>query len=165
MSHQNWIITSLMLIFSLGSAQTLKRQALGIQGSSHVVFANAKSYYIQESIGQRSVIRTYNANNYSLRQGFLQPIDDALISEHLDNELLGFFYPNPFIDHVNVQFEEPILDVISVTLHDILGRLVYQETFSPIQTLTINFGNLSSGSYLFRLQMRSEVMIAKLVRR
>ncbi|MDG5492028.1 T9SS type A sorting domain-containing protein [Psychroserpens sp. SPM9] len=165
MSYQNWIITSLMLIGSLGFAQTLKRESLGIQGSTHLVFANAKSYYIQESIGQQSVIRTYNANNYSLRQGFLQPLDVSLISEHLDTHLLGFFYPNPFVDHVNVQFQEPIIDVITVTVHDILGRLVYDKTFQPMQSLIINFGDLSSGSYLFRLQMRTELLVAKLVRR
>ncbi len=165
MSYQNWFITSLMLFVFIGSAQTLKRQSLGNQGSTQLVFANAKSYYIQESIGQKSVIRTYEANNYCLRQGFLQPIDGAIISENLDNELTGFFYPNPFIDHVNVQFEEPIIDIITVTMHDILGRLVYNEVFNPMQSLTINFGDLSSGSYVFRLQMRSEVMIAKLVRR
>ena len=140
-------------------------RSLGIQGSTQVVYANAKSYYIQESIGQQSVIRTYNANNFSLRQGFLQPIDGALLSENLDNNLQGFFYPNPFVDHVNVQFEEPIFDVITVTLHDILGRLVYNEIFSPNQTLLVNFSDLSSGSYVFRLQMRTEVFIAKLVRR
>ncbi|WP_460219760.1 T9SS type A sorting domain-containing protein [Psychroserpens sp. MEBiC05023] len=165
MSHQNWIITSLMLIFSFGSAQTLKRQSLGIQGSTHIVYANSKSYYIQESIGQQSVIRTYDANNHSLRQGFLQPVDASLISENLDNNLRGFFYPNPFVDHVNVQFQEPIFDVVTVTMHDILGRLVYNKIFDPMQTLIINFGDLSSGSYVFRLQMRTEVLVAKLVRR
>ncbi|MBR9914563.1 MAG: T9SS type A sorting domain-containing protein [Algicola sp.] len=165
MSHQNWIFTSLMLFSLLGYAQTLKRQSLGIQGSTHIVYANAKSYYIQESIGQRSVIRTYDTNNYSLRQGFLQPIDASLLSENLDDKLLGYFYPNPFVDHVNVQFQEPVFDVITVTVHDILGRLVYEKRFDPSQTIIIDFGDLSSGSYLFRLQMRTEIMMAKLVRR
>ena len=165
MSHQNWIITSLMLICSLGFAQTLKRESLGIQGSSHIVYANAKSYYIQESIGQQSVIRTYDASNYSLRQGFLQPLDVSLISENLDTNLLGFSYPNPFEDHVNVQFQEPVFDRVTVTMHDALGRLVYSSVFNPMQNLTLVFGELSSGQYLLRIQMRTELFVAKLIRR
>ncbi|WP_298904850.1 T9SS type A sorting domain-containing protein [uncultured Psychroserpens sp.] len=165
MSHQNWIVTSLMLIFSLGSAQTLKRESLGIQGSSHVVYANAKSYYIQESIGQQSVIRTYDASNYSLRQGFLQPVNVSLISENLDGSLLGFTYPNPFVNQISIEFQEPVFDRVNVTMHDILGRLVYNEIFNPVQTLVLNFGDLSSGQYLLRIQMRTELFVAKLIRK
>jgi len=165
MSKQNWIITFFLLTFFSGFGQILKKETLALQGSSHFVYANNKSYFLQESIGQASVIRTFNTNNYSLRQGFLQPISATVISDHLDTNLQGYFYPNPFEDRVYVRFDEPVYDVISVTMHDILGRLVYSKSFNPIQTLTINFGDLSSGGYLLHIQMRTEVLIAKLIRK
>ena len=65
MSKQNWIITFFLLTFFSGFGQILKKETLALQGSSHFVYANNKSYFLQESIGQASVIRTFNTNNYS----------------------------------------------------------------------------------------------------
>lgn len=164
MSKQNWILICLMCIYSFGYAQILKKQTLASQGSSHFVYANNKSYFLQESIGQASVINSYITNNHSLRQGFLQPISATIISEHLDESLDGFIYPNPFYDHINIRFDEPVYDTILVTMYDVLGRLVFSQEYNPIQLLIINFNNFSSGSYFLRIQMRSEVLVAKLIR-
>ena len=120
---------------------------------------------MQQSIGQASVIKTYNSNNYSLRQGFLQPISATVISQHLDTSLDGIIYPNPFYNEINVRFGEPVYDNITVSLYDVLGRLVFSQIYNPMQLLVLNFNNLSSGQYVLRMQMRSEILVAKLVRR
>ena len=166
MSKQNWFIISLLLFSCFMYAQTFKKkETLALQGSSHFVYKNNKSYFLQETIGQASVIKTYNANNYSLRQGFLQPISATIISEHLDTTLQGVIYPNPFYNEVNVRLAEPVYDDITVVLYDVLGRLVFSQVYHPMQLLVLKFDNISSGNYLLRMQMRSEVLVAKIVRR
>jgi len=165
MSKQNWLIVCLIFFSSSGFTQTLKKQTLSSQGSSHFVYANNKSYFLQESIGQASVIKTYDTANHSLRQGFLQPISATIISDNLNDELDGYIYPNPFYDHINIRFREPVYDDITVTMYDVLGRLVLNQVYSPLQLLVLNFNDFSSGTYVLRIQMRSEVLTAKLVRR
>lgn len=165
MSNQNWTIIIFALICVTTYSQTLKKQTLSSQGSSHFVYANNKSYFLQETIGQASEIRTYEANNHSLRQGFLQPISARIITDNLDSNLQGFIYPNPFENEINIRFDEPIYDTVSITVHDILGRLVYSKPHNPSQQLLLIFNGLSSGTYVMHVQMRSEIFVAKLVRR
>ncbi len=151
-------------VFTSTNAQVLKKQTLGVQGSSHFVYANTTSYYLQQSIGQGSVINTFNQDDYSLRQGFLQPVDASILTSNLDNELEAAIYPNPFSTEVNIQFGEVISDVVQVTMYDVLGRLVYDTVFSPNQHIIIYLDDFSSGHYLLRVQMQSQLLTAKLIR-
>lgn len=165
MPTQNWIILSLVLIFSNSYAQNLKKQTLSSHGSSHFVYANNKSYFIQEVTGQASVIKTYSTDSYQLRQGFLQPISASLISDASNTDLDGTIFPNPFYTHITVRFNEPVIDVLKVKLIDALGRIVVREEYDPIDNLVLNFNNLSSGNYILRIDMRSKVLLAKLIKR
>lgn len=156
---------SYIFIFNLGFGQANKKETLSNQGSSHFVYANNKSYFIQESIGQSSVTFVYNAGNYSLRQGFLQPISPSGLQGDSDNDLDGYFYPNPFENFVHIRFNEAIFDTLEVSLFDALGRTVYYETYEPIQELNLDFGSVSSGNYVLIVKMRSKTLLAKLIRR
>ena len=151
-------------LFTSINAQVLKKQTLGVQGSSHFVYASTTSYFLQQSIGQGSVINTYHQNDYSLRQGFLQPVDASILTSDADNELEAAIYPNPFSTEVNIQFGEVISDVVQVTMYDVLGRLVYDTVFSPNQLITIYLDDFSSGHYLLSVQMQSQLLTAKLIR-
>ncbi len=165
MPTQNWIFLSLVLIFSNTSAQNLKKQTLSSHGSSHFVYANNKSYFIQEVTGQGSVINTFNTDNYQLRQGYLQPISASAISDASDTDLDGIIFPNPFHSQITIRFNEPVIDILNVRLIDILGRIVFQNEYNPVERLSLDFGNLSSGSYILRVDMRSKVLLAKLIKR
>jgi hypothetical protein len=39
---------------------------------------------------------------------------------------LKSFYPNPFIDTVNLKFSEKINEEITISIYDILGRILYK---------------------------------------
>jgi hypothetical protein len=160
---------ALLLIAFLAGAplfgQSMMKQTLGQQGSSEFVYANNKSYFIQQSIGQASVIRAFRANNHELRQGFLQPIKAALINSGFDTEIEVVIYPNPFESTVNIQFEETMMDVITISLHHITGQLIYQNQFDPSENLSIQFDNLPVGAYVLRGQMRSQAFATKLIKR
>ena len=153
------------LLAGIVNGQVLKKQTLGINGSSHFVYANTTSYFIQESIGQGSVIRTYESGQYSLRQGFLQPIDGSTLTSSQDDELNAAIYPNPFDNEINVLFDDVISDVLYVTIFDITGRLVFERTYSPTEALLIRVQDVSSGHYLLNIRMRSQTLTAKLIKR
>lgn len=157
----------LLLFFSsVGlNAQVLKKETLGINGSSHFVYANNKSYFIQESIGQGSVIKTYTVGQYSLRQGFLQPIDGSTLTSSEDDVLNAAIYPNPFDNEINVLFDEVISDVLYVTIFDITGRLVFERVYNPTEQLLIVVQDFASGHYLLNIRMRSQFLNAKLIKR
>ena len=74
----------------------MAKQTLGQHGSAQFIYANNKSYFLHQSIGQASVIKTYNSNQYQLRQGFLQPIKATLINSGFDTTIEVSTYPNPF---------------------------------------------------------------------
>ena len=159
------ISTIVCLFFQTGFAQIKKKETLSSQGSSHFIFANNKSYFIQESIGQASVTFTYDVDGYSLRQGFLQPISPSALNGNSDTDLDGYFYPNPFENEIHIRFNEAIFDVLQVMLFDVLGRTIYNKEFSPVQVLDLDFGSVNSGNYVLMVRMRSKTFLAKLIKR
>jgi len=155
-----------LLLFQMVFSQLLKKETLASQGSSHFVYANNKSYFIQESIGQASVINTYtSSNNYSLRQGYLQPISASGINSSSDTTLDALIFPNPFTTVINIRFNEPVIDVVSVMLYDILGRAIINRQYNPEDTIVINLNDVSSGTYILRVRMRAQELTANLIRR
>lgn len=156
----------IFIFFVCGSSfgQSMLKQTLGIHGKSDFVYANNKSYFFQQSIGQASVINTYNSNNHQLRQGFLQPVKAASINSGFDTEIDVSIYPNPFDETINLNFEEVLTDEIIISMHNIIGQLIYQEKFAPSENIILQFHNLPIGTYVLRGQMRSQTFAAKLIR-
>ncbi len=165
MSNQNWIITCFLLFSMNVFSQFIKKETLSSQGSSHYVYAKNKSYFIQQSIGQASVIYTYTAGNYDLRQGFLQPVSPSALYGDANDPLNAVIFPNPFVNEINIHFGEAVNDQITILIYDILGRLLYERVFNQNQSIVVNVSNLSNGTYLMRVQIRQQTLIAKLVKR
>lgn len=164
--HQIFLISIIGCLFlQTGLAQIKMKETLSSQGSSHFIYANNKSYFIQESIGQSGVTFVYNVDGYSLRQGFLQPISPSALNGDSSTDLDGYFYPNPFDNDIHIRFNEAIFDVLQVTLLDVLGRTIYDNEFSPVQALDLDFGSVSSGNYVLVVRMRSKTFLAKLIRK
>jgi hypothetical protein len=138
---------------------------LAIQGSSQPVYVNNKSYYLIESIGQASVINTFSANNYVLRQGFLQPVSASVFASDAKASLKAIVFPNPFLNQIQIKFDEPIIDELNLALYDVLGRVIIREVYNPIQAITLDLLYLSNGSYFLKVQMRSKVLSAKIIKR
>lgn len=158
-------LVAFLLVYSTGHAQSLKKETLTNQGSSHIVYANNKSYFLQESIGQASVIRTYDTEAYSLRQGFLQPIDASVLNSDQSNSLDAIVFPNPFTQQINVQFNEPVFDVLNMRLSDLSGRTILTKDLEPSQSLIIPLYGLTNGIYLLTISMRQKEFMAKLIKK
>jgi endo-1,4-beta-xylanase len=76
-------------------------------------------------------------------------------------------YPNPFNPTTNITFSIPKADYVQLTVYDMLGRKVAQLLDGRLaagqKTVQFNAANLSSGTYLYRLQTSEFISTRKLV--
>ncbi len=147
-------------------AQIKKRETLGINGLSSFIHTNSNyNYFIQQSIGQLSVINTYNVNEYRLRQGFLQPINPSVLNSRFDINLDAITFPNPFVNRVKVRFLDSINNDLIVRLFDMYGRLILIRKYNFTQNLEIEVGNIATGVYNLRIDSGNKFMETRLIKK
>jgi len=157
-----------ILLFSLSivqgiQAQQLKRQMLSAAGSSQLVTNAAGSYFIQQSVGQHSVIGTYTVDNQMLRQGYIQPLP-AIVLGGNPNDLEIVVFPNPFTEGVVVNLEQGLENDIKVELFDASGRLIKSDTYDATNQLTLPLTGLSQGSYFLQLSSGRQQAVKQLLK-
>lgn len=145
-------------------SQELKRQMLASAGSSQLVESVAGNFFIQQSVGQHSVIGTITAENNELRQGYIQPLPTLLVGGD-PNSLEVLVYPNPFTSGVVVAFEQGLEEEITTELFDISGRLVQSATYEVKPQLAIPLAGLSQGAYFLRLSSEGRKVVKQLLKR
>ena len=140
------------LFLVLGStllSQNLQRQMVSAQGNS---IALTNGMYVSQSIGQQSITGTSQKNNFTLSQGYQQSLWNSYIKTNNTSLISTKTYPNPFFDTLNFQFSQPINSPIQITLFDITGKIVFQQTKLANETLlTITNLQLPSATYLVHL--------------
>lgn len=143
----------LLLFFSITfQGQVLHHQMISSQGHTA---QTPDGLIIKQTIGQQSLAGT-NGSDYIVMQGFQQSQWGKYIASSKIEEASGISvttYPNPFTETVNFQFSEAVTDVVSISIFDVSGRLVYRQERIPISTmLTITLLNLPSTTYLVQLR-------------
>ncbi|MFX0556908.1 T9SS type A sorting domain-containing protein [Maribacter sp. CXY002] len=157
-------ILLVFLLVPLGlCSQALLRQTLSVGGTSGMVTSGQGNYFLQESIGQLSVINTFTVENKSLRQGFLQQLRLGVLGSN-PNILEMVVYPNPFVNGVVVNLENTEADVIGMFLYDITGRLILNDVYDNNTQLAIPLENLSKGAYFIRLQVGEQENIKQVIK-
>jgi chitodextrinase/pimeloyl-ACP methyl ester carboxylesterase len=84
----------------------------------------------------------------------------------------GRMYPNPFIDQVNLDFNNTAADNnVSVDVYDLSGKLVFRKAFGKLaagyNTLRVNTGsaNLNTGIYMVTLNVNGKpVQVSKMIK-
>lgn len=75
-------------------------------------------------------------------------------------------YPNPFNPNTNIRFELPEPDKVKLSIYDMIGRkiitLVDKQMSAGVHQVTFEAGNLSSGTYLYRLEAGNTILTKKL---
>ncbi|PHS06686.1 MAG: hypothetical protein COA88_10120 [Kordia sp.] len=146
------------------SSQNLVRSTTGISGSTVEVTSTNKTYVIQQSIGQASTIGAFN-NNYTLRQGFIQPnILAKIIDEKLPLNLQVKVYPNPFVEYITLSFKNEIKGDIKVALYDLLGRIIVTKSFLSNQLITVKLNKLPSAEYILKVHANRKQFITKIIK-
>lgn len=150
-------IKNSVILFILGSsnalsAQEIIRSTFSSAGVSSNFDENNTTYVIQQSIGQQSITGTSLGNDFILRQGFIQPPIDVVISVPEDNTLAAFIFPNPFKSRITVKFLEEIEAPIDIIVYDVLGRLIVnkKQQVNGLETI-IYLDQLASAQYLLSI--------------
>jgi len=142
------------------------RSNLGMSGSTNNLVTKKGTYYVSQSIGQSSVIGTSFKNGYYLRQGYQQPLNKIKVTPLTKrNNLNAKIYPNPFDESVSVSFDEDMQNEISIQVFDVAGKLVFGQKFSPTKNIELILNNISSGSYLIKVQSQNKLFNAKLIKK
>jgi hypothetical protein len=76
-------------------------------------------------------------------------------------------YPNPFNPSTTIRYAIPSKQHVSMTVYDILGRLVAtlvnEEVDGGTHLVNFNAASLSSGTYFYRLQTENFAQTKKLM--
>ncbi len=138
------------------------RSTLGSSGSSNLLSLSGNHYWIQQSVGQESVIGIFNTKQGYLYQGFIQPrrshVNDLIVPE-----LKAIIYPNPFSTSITIEFREP-LALPAIVITDMLGHVVYKNDATIVALTSIDLPKLAKGTYLLRLVNHQQQRIVKLVK-
>jgi len=161
-------ITLLFLCFTMtftySVAQEIMRSTVGVSGASSLVSSGSKLYFVQQSVGQASVIGKFQANGMVLRQGFIQPpvLSSKVIPE--ETNLQAVIYPNPVNNDVNITFKEDVKEPVYIRIFDMLGRSVYDKKLNAAQQLKINLSFLASANYIFLINTGEKQFKANLIK-
>jgi hypothetical protein len=157
----------LLLLFAIPfHGQVLHHQMLSSQGKSTKI---ASGLLINQTVGQQSITGSSSNKNYLLMQGFQQSLWSKYIASNNGDGIDSFTittYPNPFTETVNFEFSKPITDFISISVFDILGRLVNeQQEKATNNILTIDLGSLPTSEYLIRLNANNLNYYTKIIKK
>lgn len=153
----------LLLLFSITfQAQVLHHEMISAQGKST---KTSNGLIVVQTIGQQSMTGTSTNKDFAVMQGFQQSLwGKYMVTNKIDAAKITT-YPNPFTETVNFQFSEPITDLITITVFDILGRLIFEQKKAPVNTiLTINLAQLPSSEYLVRLNTSKLTYFTKIIK-
>lgn len=156
----------LLLLFSVSFyGQVLHHQMISSQGAST---KTADGLIIKQTIGQQSLIGTSGNKNYVVMQGFQQSLWGKYIASNNVETIEGIkiiTYPNPFTETINFQFSKPVADSISISIFDVLGRLIYEHNQNAIGAiLTIDLNTLPTSEYLIRLSATNLNYYTKIIK-
>lgn len=163
------IVCLLTLLFAtLGFPQTpvKLRATLSSGGLSKSVSINGSDCYIQQCIGQLSIIGLINTNTTFIRQGFIQPpMAGSSTSKKTDLSCLqAIIYPNPFSKTITIKFSEKIYEGIYLDIKDLCGRTLLSNKYGATQELSINFPDLTPGMYIIKVVSGEKLLTTRLIK-
>jgi hypothetical protein len=148
-----------------GNSKFLIRSTLGSSGISKTISTSEGTFLINQSIGQASVIGTYSKNNYTIRQGFQQPVISAKMVELPEKNMLkANIYPNPFQQSINILFDEIIASKLSVSIYNLSGVIILNKTFPASQLLNIPLDFLPNGNYILSITSESKQLLSEIIK-
>jgi hypothetical protein len=82
--------------------------------------------------------------------------------------LVDKIFPNPFNSNINIIFNKPISENITVELYDLSGRKLYESTsIHNEMVLQVDFAEaaIRPGAYLLKVTGENETKVFKVVKR
>lgn len=133
---------------------SVKKSTITLVGSSNAVIKN-KNLSVLQSIGQSSIVGLKKLNSITVQQGF---INNSLIfninnnqNNFIREELDFVISPNPFIDHVNINFSKKTKYDINVRVYDVNGKSIINKKYKATDKITVQLNGISIGTYLIKI--------------
>jgi len=145
-------------------AQYEQRSTLGMSGSTSNITFEETNYYISASIGQQGVIGTISNGTYTMRQGFQQPPIRVVASPNNSITLDAVIFPNPVNSFVTVRFGTLVENEIQSVLYDIQGRVIINNTITPVQSFQVDLSHLAAGTYILKITVASNSFSTRLIK-
>ena len=131
------------VFYSIGSAQTLKRQCVASTGS----YVTENGVTLQQTIGQPYGTSPYYSNTTRFTPGFLQPVFRI---EIIKSNINATIFPNPTANQVTIE-TTIILENVLIQIVDFTGKILLNQKMAEFKTYTIDCSNWSSGAYVISL--------------
>ncbi len=145
---------------------SVKQSTITYVGSSNYVFNNQK-IKVLHSIGQSGIIGTIKTENFTIQQGFINSyiylkIDNA--NSFIKEELEFIISPNPFKDHIIINFSNETKYNIQVRVFDINGKNILKAKFDATKRIKLPLRNFSIGTYLIRVESGINIKTKKIIK-
>lgn len=154
------MVFRLLLLFllplSVLNGQKLVRNTLGSLGCSE----NSNQLFIQQVVGQPSVISSIHVNEINLRQGFLQPEQRK---NQQQPKLVYSVYPNPNNGDFKVSIEIPENETVNLTLFDATGKSIFVKSSKGSTIIPISINPSNSGIYTLDVRSSNNRIEEKVV--
>lgn len=161
-----FIILLSCLIHGQNNTTLLVRSTTGVSGSSSNISSNNNNYVIQQSFGQTSSIGSFNTSNYEIRQGFIQPnLLSKIIDKNIPVNLNIDVFPNPFKETITLNFTEVQKGEIVVSIYDMLGRLVNENTYNAEKTIILQLSNLAKANFILKVRSDNNQFVKKILKK
>ena len=143
--------------FLRGTTSSAGSTAYGNIDGEHVI--------VQQSIGQSSITGAAHSTEASAFQGFIQPnLLDKILTPDVPQVLEANFYPNPFVKQIYIEFDFLPETDINVDIFDILGSVVWSNTYSSTDYIVFEPNNLSYGYYFLKVQCDGMQRVEKILK-
>ncbi|HBX50568.1 MAG: hypothetical protein A2275_15740 [Bacteroidetes bacterium RIFOXYA12_FULL_35_11] len=98
------------------------------------------------------VIETFSDGNTILTQGFQQPYYDLVLVETIDENINISCYPNPTTQFINLEWQIPGTNEVSVEIIDMTGRILLNKNYKEDNAKKqINLSTFPQADYFIRL--------------
>ena len=75
------------------------------------------------------------------------------------------FFPNPFVESTHLIFKENINGPVEVALYDMVGRLLFNETYEGEKAVKVDFNNLFLGKYILKVKANNKQFIKNIIKK
>ena len=149
------------IILAQEKSPYLMRSTLSAAASSQSINHNQKDYLLQQSYGQSSPAGTVYQNEFVARQGFIQPFILLRLAKEPDFIGLGI-YPNPVIDELHIDLDQPYEGNLYLNLYDYRGRLVAKQKYVSQQNIVFDVRHFAQGTYFLKVVLGNKQKVAQI---
>ena len=143
------------VLVHIATAQSIQRQVISSSGNT----VNEGKQIVRQTIGQPyQTLSTYN-NEVLYRPGFQQPI---FRMEAIQSSFSINVFPNPASFFLNLSSDK-LLDNVKITIHDELGRLIYETELSDFTKYQVACNAWANGAYFLNVTNNDKFYTSKII--